>query len=137
MSFAPYLAFDGTCREAMTRYAEIFGATDLLIMTAEDAPPEAMDSFPNGRVMHSQISLDGTTLMAADMAGPAGDAPRRGDCVCYTAPSSARGASVFAALAAGGRTDMPFSPTFFSAGFGIVTDRFGTNWMITTAQGAS
>jgi PhnB protein len=137
MSFAPYLAFDGACREAMTRYAEIFGATDLHIMTADDAPADAMGSFPNGRVMHSQLSLDGTSLMAADMASRAGSAEGRGDCVCYTAPSSARGAAVFAALAEGGKADMPFAPTFFSAGFGIVTDRFGTNWMITTAMGAS
>ena len=38
MSFAPYLVFDGTARDAMTHYAEIFGAGDLQITGFDDAP---------------------------------------------------------------------------------------------------
>lgn len=38
MSFRPYLFFGGTCRQAFTRYHEIFGG-DLEIMSFGDLPP--------------------------------------------------------------------------------------------------
>jgi PhnB protein len=37
---------------------------------------------------------------------------------------------VFDALAEGGTVKMPFEETFWAAGFGMVTDRFGTPWMM-------
>ena len=37
---------------------------------------------------------------------------------------------VFAALAEGGTVTQALEPTFFSAGFGMCVDRFGTPWMI-------
>ena len=37
MSFFPYLFFSGNCREAMTRYQEIFGG-ELFVMRMGDAP---------------------------------------------------------------------------------------------------
>lgn len=37
----------------------------------------------------------------------------------------------FAALAEGGRVDMPGGPTFWSPYFGMVTERFGVQWMLT------
>lgn len=44
--------------------------------------------------------------------------------------SQAEGQRLFEALAAGGKIDMPFAKTFWAAGFGLVTDRFGTPWMV-------
>ena len=40
---------------------------------------------------------------------------------------------VFDALAVGGQVTMPFAATFWSPGFGMVTDRFGTPWMVNVA----
>ncbi|TML65573.1 MAG: VOC family protein, partial [Actinobacteria bacterium] len=40
MAFRPYLAFNGNCREAFTRYQEIFGG-ELVLLTTADAPPDA------------------------------------------------------------------------------------------------
>ena len=37
---------------------------------------------------------------------------------------------VFAALAAGGTVTMPIAETFWARRFGMLTDRFGTPWMI-------
>ena len=47
--------------------------------------------------------------------------------------SMAEGQRVFDALAAGGQVTMPFAATFWSPGFGMVTDRFGTPWMVNVA----
>jgi PhnB protein len=46
---------------------------------------------------------------------------------------TAEGQRVFDALAQGGAVTMPYGKTFWSAGFGMVTDRFGTPWMVNVA----
>ena len=37
---------------------------------------------------------------------------------------------IFNALASGGQVTMPQAKTFFSPRFGMLTDKFGVNWMI-------
>jgi PhnB protein len=37
---------------------------------------------------------------------------------------------VFAGLSKGGTVGMPLAETFFAKSFGMLTDRFGTPWMI-------
>ena len=41
---------------------------------------------------------------------------------------------MYDALADGGETTQPLMETFFSPAFGMVTDRFGTPWMISAVQ---
>lgn len=129
MSFVPYLHFDGACAEAMAFYADVFGATDLQIMRYADAPPDAQQGAPSDRVMHSQFSVEGATLMASDF--PEGMAqPQAAVSVMHVAKDLGAAARLCEKLASGGAVIMPFGPTFFSAGFGMLKDRFGTHWMI-------
>jgi len=37
---------------------------------------------------------------------------------------------LFNALSAGGRVNMPMTTTFWGAYFGMLTDKFGINWMM-------
>jgi PhnB protein len=133
MAFNPYLNFDGNCREAMAFYADVFGATDLSIMGPEAAPPEAVADWPTDRVMHAQFSHAGGTLMGADLP-PGMHAPQSGVSVYHEAPGVEAARALFDKLAVGGTVNMPFDRTFWSPGFGGVTDRFGTSWMITVAM---
>jgi PhnB protein len=48
-----------------------------------------------------------------------------------TANDLAHGEKLFNALAEGGKVDMPWQATFWSKGFGMVTDKFGIGWMVT------
>jgi PhnB protein len=130
MAFHPYVFFsDGTCREAFTRYQEIFGG-QLDIMTMADAPPDAaMPGAPADAVMHASLTIGDALLMGSD--DPTGDGgPKIGAAVSYSAPDDAEAKRIFDALAEGGSVTMPFSPTFFSRGFGMCTDRFGVPWMV-------
>lgn len=132
MSFHPYLLFDGTCREAMTFYADVFGATDLDLSTFGDGPPDYIPEGGANLIMHSQFSTGpGQILMASDMP-PSMGAPVAGS-VYHNAPDAGRARAVFDRLAEGGRVSIPFGPTFWSPAFGGVTDRFGTSWMISIA----
>ena len=43
---------------------------------------------------------------------------------------------LFAALSEGGTVQMPIGETFWSARFGMLTDRFGVPWMINCEKAA-
>ena len=131
MPFHPYLNFAGTCREAFTRYQEIFGG-ELFLMPMSDVPAEEGMEVPEGRgerLAHAALMIDGALLMASDTFDD--DAPRpQGIYVNYSTADVADAEKVFAALAEGGTIEMPIGPTFFSPMFGICVDRFGIPWMV-------
>ncbi|MDP2087345.1 MAG: VOC family protein [Gemmobacter sp.] len=134
MSFDPYIHFQGNCRDAMTAYQAVFGGT--LDMMPYSAAPEWPDGTPDAmrrsdRIMHSTLRLpDGRSLMASDFPPGMGGDPQQAVSISHEAASMARAQEVFATLADGGAVILPMSPTFWSDGFGMVKDRFGTHWMI-------
>ena len=136
MTFRPYLAFSGNCREAFTRYQEIFGG-ELALLTNRDIPADA-GSPPEGTdpdaIMHGALTMGDDLLMGADAPAGGFDGQVRGMCVNYDAADTADAKHVFDALADGGVVQMPLGETFFSPAFGMCIDRFGTPWMVTAAQ---
>lgn len=130
-SIHPYLFFSGNCREAFTRYSEIFSGELTLItgadMPAEDqAPPEMADL-----IMHAALNFGDDLLMGSD--DPTGDGgPVKGMSVSFSAISTAEAERVFNALSDGGQVTMPLEKTSWSPMFGACIDRFGMSWMIDT-----
>ncbi|GGE28000.1 PhnB protein [Gemmobacter megaterium] len=134
MSFDPYIHFQGNCRAALTAYQELFGG-DLELMPYSAAPdwpdgtPEAMKT--SDRVMHGTLRLpEGRMLMASDFPPGMGGDPQQAVSISHIAPTMERARQIFAALGDGGAVIMAFQPTFWSDGFGMVKDRFGTHWMV-------
>ena len=129
MAFHPYLNFGGNCREAFTRYQEIFGGELVLLPMSEmpsegKVPPEQADL-----IMHAALTFDGHLLMASD--DPTGSfAGVQGMYVNYSVAEVAEAQRVFEALAEGGEVRMPMGETFWSPMFGMCVDRFGTPWMV-------
>lgn len=134
MSFAPYIGFSGQAREAMTAYAAIFGATDLQIMGFAEAPEGQRPPGADNLVMHAQFSAGpGAPFMGCDIPPGFGTGGMGGSSVFHAARDGAEAARVFDALARGGTITMPLAATFWSPAFGMLTDRFGTRWMISVA----
>jgi PhnB protein len=132
MTPIPYLFFKGTCEEAIRAYASIFGSPEPQIMRAREAPDDSMGGDPNA-VMHAALRLGDGWLYASDYS----QAERMaGASINVTMPDVAQGRRVFEALSEGGEVEMPFGPTFWDPGFGSLTDRWGTRWMISTEAGA-
>jgi PhnB protein len=130
MAFHPYLFFGGNCREAFTRYQEIFGG-ELVLITAKDMPPgEAMPGAPDDAIMHAALMIDGNLLMASDDPTSDSFGPVQGMQVNYSTADVDDAKRVFEALAEGGEITGPLGPTSWSPMFGMCTDRFGTPWMI-------
>jgi PhnB protein len=132
MSFAPYLTFDGNCREAMTFYADIFGAANVQFMTWADAPEGSRPPGDGDKIMHSLFMLNGHPLMGAD-APPGWFKPQTGVSVFHGTTTKAEAERVFARLSEGATVQMPMAATFWTDAFGMLTDRFGTSWMVTHA----
>lgn len=147
MQFVPYLNFDGNCAEAMAFYARLFGGQIVFQSTFGEMPPDpGMPPLPDAarnRLMHAQLQIGSQSLMASDTmpAMPGVDPetcggayrPPQGMWVSIGVETPAEGRRVFDGLAEGGQVTMPFDKTFWSPGFGMVTDRFGTPWMVNVA----
>ena len=63
MAFRPYLFFGGNCREAFTRYQEVFGG-DLTLLTMKDVPgeeppPDQADLIIHAALHHRRRPADG------------------------------------------------------------------------------
>jgi PhnB protein len=130
MAFRPFLFFGGNCRDAFTRYKEIFGG-ELALLTMQDAPgdepppPEQADL-----IVHAALTLGDDFLMGSDDPINPDFGSVQGMQVSYDASDVADANRVFDALAEGGKINQPLIPTFFSEAFGMCVDRFGTPWMI-------
>jgi PhnB protein len=135
-TFQPYLFFSGDCRQAFTRYHEIFGG-DLTILGNGDAPEEArMPGAGDDVVMHAAIVLPGGgVLMASDDPTGTGG-PKTGVSINVSLDDEGEAKRVYDALAEGGEIQMPLGPTFFADVFGTLVDRFGVSWMIGAGTGA-
>jgi PhnB protein len=132
MAFHPYLFFSGNCREAFTRYNEIFGG-ELFVMTMGEAPGETPPGADPNTVIHAALTIGDALLMASD--DPTGDGgPKVGISVSYNSPDADEVRRVFDALAEGGEVSQPLIETFFSPAFGMCTDRFGIPWMFSADQ---
>jgi PhnB protein len=132
-----YLNFDGTCAEAMRFYEKALpGAKLEMIMSFAESPDPQMSPPPDAspelknRTLHASLMLGNTRLMASDtMPGQPYEGMKGfGVAISYDAVDDAKKA--FDKLANGGTVGMPLSPTFWAESFGMVTDRFGTCWLI-------
>ena len=104
-------------------------------MRYSDAPPNA--GVPPGaasdKVMHSSLSVGGQMLMASDFPDHMKGEPQAAVSIAHRAADAAAGKAVYDRLAQGGAVVVPYGPAFFSPGFGMVKDRFGTHWLIMAA----
>ncbi len=132
MAFHPYLYFGGNCREAMTRYQEVFGGV-LQIMTGDEAPPGEVPEDKMDLVMHAFLDVDGEPLMASDSYDDVFEGMKN-LYVHYSTPDVARARQVFEALSEGGEVQMPGGEVFWSPFFGVLVDRFGTPWQVSADQ---
>jgi len=127
--FTTYLTFGGTCRDAMTFYSGCLGG-ELHLMPLSGAPGNHPPGSEN-LIMHSRIVKNGVPLLMASDAiqgGPLQIGTNFSVAVeCESAPEID---TLFAGLSEGGTVSMPLADTFWGARFGMLTDRFGIQWML-------
>ena len=126
----PFVRIDGgKCREAMNFYKDALGG-ELYFMTVEESPM-ANDMGPDKQnlIMHSSLSNNGWVLIASDMMRDklvVGD--NAGISLDFDNEAELR--STFDKLAQGGDVFMAPEASFWGAIFGMVTDKYGVEWML-------
>lgn len=140
MQVQAYLDFDGRCEEALEFYKTALGARVEMLMRYKDSPePVAPEMCPPGgddKVLHSSFRIGESVVMAADGRG-GGNPTFRGISLTLNPATEDETRRAFEALASGGQVQMPLGATFFSPSFGIVSDKFGVNWMVMTEPAAA
>lgn len=120
---------DDTCKEAMNFYQKCLGG-ELEFMTAKGTPMEKeMPADKLDLIIHSTLKKDDWTLIGSDMMQ---DKAVVGDNVgiCLDCESEEEIKTIFAKLSEGGTVFMPLEDAFWGAIFGVVTDKYGTEWML-------
>ena len=130
MQLIAYLNFDGKCEEAFEFYARCFDGQVVAKMPfagtpmEQHAPPEW-----RGKMMHARMICGTATLMGSD-AMPGQYVARKSMSVALQVKEPAEAERIFKALSEDGRVTMPIQKTFWSASFGMVTDRYGIPWIV-------
>lgn len=130
MQITPYLNFDGRCAEAFRFYAELLGGRILMMQTYGESP--MADEFPDeprDSVIHATLDLGGQMLMGSDSSGKPYRSPQ-GFAIAIASPSAAEADRIVAGLADGDNVSLPLQQTYWAERFGMVTERFGTPWMV-------
>ena len=131
-----YLTFEGNCEEAFNFYKKVFG-NEFLMMSRFNEMPESPEysvaESDKNRIMHVTLPIGGdTVLMGSDTASNHGPELVVGNnfSISISPDSKADADKYFKALANGGKVTMPMQDAFWGSYFGMLTDKFGINWMI-------
>lgn len=138
MNIQPYLFFNGTCEEAFTFYAKAFGGEILMMRRYEDMPAgeEGCDDSEEGKafgkkIMHARIQVGDAIIMGSDAHPRYEYKGMHGFRVNLGFDTGKEAEAVFAALAKDAQEIMmPVAETFWAERFGMLTDKYGTPWMV-------
>ncbi len=132
-----YLTFNGNCEEAFTYYKMVFGGDFEMMSRFNEMPP--MDNCPEvapedaEKIMHVSLPFGGSTvLMGSDSGGEWATHYKEGNnfSVSINADSKEKADEFYTKLSEGGKALMPMDKTFWGSYFGMCSDQFGINWMV-------
>ncbi len=128
LTVEPYIAFKGTCKEAIAFYTSAVDAKLLFSQTFGDSPMASMGKADN--IMHCTLQIGESKIMMCDDPSPDGSAPGSSISLAVGLKDIDRANQIFTNLAVGGTVIMPMQKTFWAEGFGMLTDKFGIKWMV-------
>lgn len=130
----PYLNFKGNTEEAFNFYKSVFGGEFLTVQRFKDTPEaDKTAAQDQNKIMHIALPIGkGTILMGTDAIGPQGDHLTIGTNfhLSASAESDAETQKLFNALSNGGTVTVALDKMFWGAYFGMCTDKFGIQWMV-------
>lgn len=133
MQINSYLFFENDAAEAFDFYARCLGGkVTMKVKMGEmpgmgDLPAEARD-----QVAHVRLEAGGAVLMGSDWCGPTTEPYPgiHGNAVSISVESADEAERLFNCLSEGAKVTMPITETAWALRFGMLTDRFGAQWMI-------
>jgi PhnB protein len=133
----PYLNFMGTTEQAFLFYKSVFGGEFLGLQRFKDTPEaDRLPAADQEKIMHVALPIgNGNMLMGTDTLESMGHQLTQGNnfYLSISADSIAEADRLFEGLSAGGTVSMPMEKAFWGDYFGMCTDPFGVQWMISYA----
>ena len=138
----PYISFDGNAREALEFYRDVLGGDLKLNTYGEYADPESTGA---GEITHGKLETDkimhgmletpmGFTLMGADNAPGIEYRPGNNIAMSLSGDDGDALRGYWKKLSEGGSVTVPLEKQMWGDEFGMLTDRFGTAWMVNVSQ---
>lgn len=126
---APYLTFDGNCKEALAFYQRVLGGTVEAHPLSEYYPDKA--GTPDGeKIMHGMLKNDAASFMASDKIMDGTYVIGHHMSMALTGNDAGYLKHAFDGLAEGGSVTVPFAKQVWGDEFGMLTDQFGIVWMV-------
>jgi PhnB protein len=125
----PYLNFRDNTREAMEFYKAVFGGK--LILNTFKEFNASHDPSEDNKIMHSMLEADnGITFMAADTPNDMEYRPGTNLNMSLSGDNETELRGYFEKLSAAGTVMMPLDKAPWGDMFGMVTDKFGIQWLV-------
>lgn len=132
-----YLTFNGNCLEAFNFYKSVFGGDFPYVGKFNEMPPQegmpAMSAEDGEKIMHISLPISTETmLMGSDTGGEWSSNFSIGNnfSISVNTQSTQEADQLFNGLSLDGQITMPLAKTFWGSYFGMLTDKFGINWMV-------
>ncbi|HEX2915587.1 MAG TPA: VOC family protein [Chloroflexia bacterium] len=131
-SLNPYISFKDNAREAMEFYKTVFGGK--LTMSTFKEFHMSEDPEEGNKIMHSMLEADnGITFMASDTPSSMEFHPGANISMSLSGDNETELRGYWNKLREGGQVTMPLEKAPWGDTFGMLTDKFGINWMVNIA----
>jgi PhnB protein len=128
----PYLSFEDNARQAMEFYRTVFGGRLDLSTFKEFHASE--DPIEGDKIMHGMLEAEnGITLMGADTPQGMEYSPGSSISVSLSGENDAELRGYWEKLSAGSTITMPLEKAPWGDTFGMLTDKFGVQWLVNIA----
>lgn len=129
-----YLNFQGNTEEAFNFYKSVFGVEFAMLQRFKETPEADRVAANEGdKIMHIALPVGkGNVLMGTDALESMGHKLTYGNnfSISVSVESKEEADNFFNGLANGGKVTMPLADTFWGSYFGMVTDKFGIQWIM-------
>jgi PhnB protein len=129
----PYLNFNGKTEEAFNFYKSVFGGEFAMVQRFGDVPSEhSSPSDDSQLIMHIALPIGPhAVLMGSDVPGTVPPVTLGNNfAVSISTDSKEEADRIFKDLSAGGTVTMPIDNMFWGSYFGMLTDKFDIQWMV-------
>jgi len=134
--FDTTLLFDGNTEEAFNFYKSVFGGEFSNVQRMSDLPtPMEMPESEKSKILHMSLPIGESILMGMDMPAGRGDVNKGNNFfVTLNTSSEEETDDLFKKLSDGAIIMMPVGKQFWGAYFGMLTDKFGIQWMLSFSE---
>lgn len=129
MKIQAYLAFNGTCEQALKFYAGLFNAQINNKQTYKDSKKDIPENFRT-KLEHAELKGNGVHLMAYDAAPDTPLTIGNNIHMSIDLNDKEEAKSVFESLSKGGRVHHELRERDWGALYGRCTDKYDIQWMV-------